>query len=118
VEFFDEAQMRDGYAAADVVVCRGGVGTLSELAGYAKAAIVVPLPHSHQERNVDVLEDAVMRVDQEAPAAAELLAALVAELLEDPVCRKEMGERLHAALPVDDGSTLAERWMGMAGVRR
>lgn len=113
VEFFDETQMRDGYAAADVVVCRGGVGTLSELAGYAKAAIVVPLPRSQQERNADVLADAVMRVDQEGEGASERLAAHIAELLEDPVCRKQMGERLHAALPVDDGSTLAERWMGI-----
>ena len=118
VEFFDEAQMHDGYAAADVVVCRGGVGTLSELAGFAKSAIVVPLPGSHQERNVDALVDAVMRVDQDAEHAAELLAAEIAELLDDPICRAEMGERLRAAIPVDDGSALAQRWMEAAGARR
>ncbi|MDZ4230007.1 MAG: UDP-N-acetylglucosamine--N-acetylmuramyl-(pentapeptide) pyrophosphoryl-undecaprenol N-acetylglucosamine transferase, partial [Candidatus Veblenbacteria bacterium] len=38
-------------AAADVVVTRAGMGVLTELSALGKAAVVVPLPQSHQEDN-------------------------------------------------------------------
>ncbi len=42
--------------AADVVVARGGMGTITELAALAKPAIIIPLPESHQEDNAAYLE--------------------------------------------------------------
>jgi len=38
-------------ARADLVVTRGGLATLTELAHLAKPVIIIPLPHSHQEDN-------------------------------------------------------------------
>ncbi|HYV33388.1 MAG TPA: UDP-N-acetylglucosamine--N-acetylmuramyl-(pentapeptide) pyrophosphoryl-undecaprenol N-acetylglucosamine transferase [Candidatus Limnocylindria bacterium] len=43
--------MADAYAAADIVVCRAGLSTLTELSNLDKLAIIVPMPESHQEIN-------------------------------------------------------------------
>lgn len=48
-------------AAADLVICRAGAMTLSELAMMGKAAILIPSPHvtdNHQYKNAKVLADA------------------------------------------------------------
>lgn len=39
------------YAASDLIVCRAGMSTLSELSVLGKPAIVIALPDSHQELN-------------------------------------------------------------------
>ena len=48
-EFIDN--MADAYAVADIVVCRAGVSTLTELSNLKKLTILVPIPQSHQELN-------------------------------------------------------------------
>lgn len=55
-DFIDD--MAQAYAWADVVVCRAGALTVSELAMAAKPAIFVPLPHAvddHQTKNAEYL---------------------------------------------------------------
>src|SRR3989344_5475796 len=47
--------LRDAYAAADLVISRGGISTITELSALAKPAIVVPLPKSPQETNAEIL---------------------------------------------------------------
>ena len=42
-------EMATYYAAADVVICRGGGGTVAELMAAGRAAILVPYPH-HRDR--------------------------------------------------------------------
>ena len=45
-------------AAADLVLCRGGASTLSELTAIGKPAVIVPSPNvtnHHQEKNANVL---------------------------------------------------------------
>lgn len=43
--------MADAYAAADIVLARAGLSTLTELANLKKLSIIVPMPQSHQELN-------------------------------------------------------------------
>jgi len=53
--------MAGAYAWADVVICRAGALTVSELAAAGLPAILVPYPHAvddHQTRNAQVLVDA------------------------------------------------------------
>ena len=53
--------MAGAYAWADVVICRAGALTVSELAAVGLPAILVPYPHAvddHQTRNAQVLVDA------------------------------------------------------------
>lgn len=48
-------------AAADLIICRGGASTLSEIAALGKPAIIVPSPNvsaNHQEKNASVLQHA------------------------------------------------------------
>ncbi|MEK7452330.1 MAG: UDP-N-acetylglucosamine--N-acetylmuramyl-(pentapeptide) pyrophosphoryl-undecaprenol N-acetylglucosamine transferase, partial [Patescibacteria group bacterium] len=47
VEYLAE-EMKDAYALADLVVCRAGTGTITELAALKKAAILIPLLHHTQ----------------------------------------------------------------------
>lgn len=50
--------------AADLVLCRGGASTLSELTAIGKPAVIVPSPNvtnHHQERNANVLAQAGAR---------------------------------------------------------
>ncbi len=51
-------EMFKAYGAADLVVCRGGAMTLSELMAMGKPAVIVPNPYSpadHQYKNAQVL---------------------------------------------------------------
>ncbi|MBF0387773.1 MAG: undecaprenyldiphospho-muramoylpentapeptide beta-N-acetylglucosaminyltransferase [Candidatus Omnitrophica bacterium] len=49
--------MSDAYAAADLVICRSGAGTVTELGLLGLPAILIPYPfaNSHQEANARVL---------------------------------------------------------------
>lgn len=57
VEYMDD--IHRAYAAADLVVCRGGAGTLTELCVAAKPALIVPLAtaaEDHQAANAREME--------------------------------------------------------------
>lgn len=58
VEYVD--RMEDVYAAADLLLCRSGAGTVSEVAAVGLAAVFVPLPigNGEQARNAAGLVDA------------------------------------------------------------
>ena len=53
------ANMPDAFAAAVLIVCRSGAGTVSELAAAGRPAILVPFPFAaddHQARNAEAME--------------------------------------------------------------
>ena len=60
--------MADAYAAADIVVARAGLSTLTELSNLRKLSIIIPMPNSHQEINALMLMryQAAVVLDQEA----------------------------------------------------
>lgn len=98
-QFFNATEMADAYAAADVVVSRGGFGTITELAALKKCAILIPKP-GHQEDNVKFLFEAhaAQFVDEQL-SDGNFLAKTIRQLLEDQSGRKKMGEKLHSLLP-------------------
>ena len=81
--FLDEAQVPLALRAADVLVCRGGISTLSEAMVNGLPAIVVPLPTAyadHQTFNARVLDTAgagLLRPESEL-TASNLIADLLA----------------------------------------
>ena len=82
VAFLDAAQMPLAWRACDVVVCRGGVSTLTEALVNVRPAIIVPLPTAyadHQTRNARALADrgAALLRPESTLTAAELTAELL-----------------------------------------
>ncbi|MDE3164540.1 MAG: undecaprenyldiphospho-muramoylpentapeptide beta-N-acetylglucosaminyltransferase [Acidobacteriota bacterium] len=76
--------MPAAFAAADVVVCRSGAGTVSELAAAGKASVLVPFPFAaddHQARNAEAMERAgAARVVKDSEFHGEGLARMLEEL--------------------------------------
>ncbi len=112
-EDFDERQMRDAYAVAEVVISRAGIGTVSELAALSKAAVVIPIPGSHQEANAERVKEGVVMLDQTSSSFEANLRDQVIGLLDDRERQEKLGQSLHDLFPTDNGSALAERWMGI-----
>lgn len=56
-EFMDNEHMAKAFKAADIVVSRCGMGTLTEIAYFKKPAILIPMPDSHQEENAQIFLD-------------------------------------------------------------
>jgi UDP-N-acetylglucosamine--N-acetylmuramyl-(pentapeptide) pyrophosphoryl-undecaprenol N-acetylglucosamine transferase len=106
-EFLTE-EMADVLAVADVVVTRAGLSSLAEIAALRKAAIIVPMPESHQEANAGALQrrDAAIVVDQ-ASLTPELLAKRIRALLADPARRVALGAAAAKVLPTDAAHALA-----------
>ena len=82
VPFIDD--MAAAYADADLVICRAGAMTVSEVAAAGVAALFVPFPHAvddHQTTNAKFLskQDAALLVKQ-SELTAEGLAQMIASL--------------------------------------
>lgn len=92
-------------AAADLVICRGGASTLSEISALGKPAIIVPSPNvaeNHQEKNASVLEKsggAVML--REDDVEAEKLYSCIKEIISDSDRRKAMSQALCSVAVLD-----------------
>jgi UDP-N-acetylglucosamine--N-acetylmuramyl-(pentapeptide) pyrophosphoryl-undecaprenol N-acetylglucosamine transferase len=102
-------------AAATVVLTRAGMGTLTELAALGKAALVVPLPASHQWANARAFArlGAIEVADQEA-LSPETLAQRVRGLVQDGPRRVELGRALGQSMPRDAAERIAGQLLGLA----
>ena len=74
------------YEKTDLVICRAGSGTLSEITAFGIPSILVPLPsstHDHQLKNAKVLEsNAAAVVIEEKELSVEGLCAVMEKTLE------------------------------------
>jgi len=88
-------EMKEALHVADVVVCRAGLGTITELAALKKPAMVIPLPGTHQEKNAEVLRvrDAAVVRDQAALTPA-LFTTEVRSLVQDKQRQKIVAEHI------------------------
>lgn len=107
--------MAEALAASDVVVCRAGMGTITELAACRKPAIVVPLPNSPQEDNARALidADAAMVLRQDATTPQEFLEA-IRGLLHDGVRRHALSSAIASVLPTDVADIIVTRLQALA----
>lgn len=101
VFFADE--MKDAYAAADVVVARAGFATITEAAALGKAVILLPMAGTHQEENAKFLakENAAVVLDERVVNGATI-AQVVKDLMEKKEERATLGRRLREVLPPAD----------------
>jgi UDP-N-acetylglucosamine--N-acetylmuramyl-(pentapeptide) pyrophosphoryl-undecaprenol N-acetylglucosamine transferase len=77
--------MAEAYSLADLLICRAGASTLSEITAAGKASILIPYPYAaanHQEKNALRLEALnAARVLKERDLSGEHLAATIRKLL-------------------------------------
>jgi UDP-N-acetylglucosamine--N-acetylmuramyl-(pentapeptide) pyrophosphoryl-undecaprenol N-acetylglucosamine transferase len=112
------------YLLADLVICRSGAGTISELTVTGRPAILIPYPSAkadHQRMNAQPMVSAgAARMIVERDLTGELLAGQMTELLKNPellegMARSSIGlGRPHAAKSICDQAVL---WYRMRGRR-
>ena len=94
-------------AAADVVLCRAGASTISELTALGKPTVMVPSPYvtnNHQEKNARILEKhGGARVILEKDATGEALYRAAGEILRSPELRRSMSAGM-AELGIPDAT--------------
>lgn len=92
-------------AAADLIICRAGASTISEVAASATPCIMVPSPNvtdNHQEKNARVLEArGAAMVLREEECDGDRLFEMVQTLLADPEKMDSMRHALHQMAVVD-----------------
>jgi UDP-N-acetylglucosamine--N-acetylmuramyl-(pentapeptide) pyrophosphoryl-undecaprenol N-acetylglucosamine transferase len=109
-EFIDD--IASAYRWADIVICRAGALTVSELAMAATPAIFVPLPHAvddHQTKNANYLvaRKAAILVKQSDLTSAVLTKQL-STLFSEPQILKQMAESAFAAADAEATSKVAD----------
>jgi UDP-N-acetylglucosamine--N-acetylmuramyl-(pentapeptide) pyrophosphoryl-undecaprenol N-acetylglucosamine transferase len=112
-EFIED--MAPAYAWADLVVCRAGAMTISELAAAGIGAILVPFPHAvddHQTRNAEFLTGVgAARLLPEQECDAQSLGNLLQELLGDRQALLHMASSARAVAMPDAADRVAHACM-------
>lgn len=92
--------MPDTMAAADVVVCRAGAMTVSEISMMKKAAIFIPSPNvvdNHQYKNAKLLADNnAAAVIEEKDLTPKKLVSEIERFINDPENRRDIEENVFA----------------------
>lgn len=97
-EFIDD--MADAYQHADLVICRSGAMTVTELAAVGLPSILVPFPYAvddHQTKNAEHLSSvgAAVLIPQEE-LTPESLAKVIRSLLINPIALGKMRLAAHS----------------------
>lgn len=109
--FIDD--MAAAYGWADVVICRAGALTVSEVACAGVAAVFVPLPHAiddHQTANANwlVQQGGALLMKQTDLEQGQLIA-LVRPWLQDKIALQQLAQQARLSAIDDAASQLAQR---------
>ena len=89
------SDMQNLYTAADLVVCRAGGSTVSELAIFGRYAILIPYPYAaegHQDDNAKLLaKTGAARIVANSDCSPELFRSILTDFLNDPDKYREAG---------------------------
>jgi UDP-N-acetylglucosamine--N-acetylmuramyl-(pentapeptide) pyrophosphoryl-undecaprenol N-acetylglucosamine transferase len=112
-------RMEELYSAADLVVCRAGAASLSELALFGLPSVLIPYPYAaddHQTANARIFATAgAAELLPEGRISPETFAPLLSNLLADRSRREKMGVAASKLLPADAAGRVADEVMGAAG---
>lgn len=104
------------YSWADLVLCRGGASTLSELAAFGVVPIIVPLPaaDNHQGKNAEALvrAEAGVMIPQSELTVERLIREIEA-LRADPERRQRMSRNIKAFYRPKSADAIADRILDM-----
>lgn len=106
-------------AAADIVLCRAGAMTVSELAATGTPSIIIPSPNvsgHHQHKNARTLSDRGGAVFvEERDCTAQLLYDTINSLLADPERLEQMGRNAEKIAVYDAGEKIYRTLTEMMG---
>lgn len=109
--------MSDLMRAADLVICRAGASTISELTALGVPAIIIPSPnvtHNHQESNARVLSDAGgAALVLEKDSSGRLLYDTACGILHDPERRRSMSAAMASLGTIDAAEKIYAAIMGL-----
>lgn len=103
-------RMELAYAAADIIICRAGAGTISELCVVGKPSILVPSPNvaeDHQTKNAMLLASTGAALVIPDAEAMEKLILSALDLLNDPDRCKAMAEKIKELAVTDADERIA-----------
>ncbi len=104
--------MEEAYSAADVVLSRAGASSLSEISQFALPSILIPYPFAtddHQTANAQIYVKAgAAEVLKEKETGAEMLAAMISNLLEDDQRRERMSLAARRIPPASAAESVAD----------
>jgi len=116
--FLDDMPAR--LAAADLVVCRAGASTLSELTAAGRPAILIPYPHAaddHQRHNAEsIAKVGAARVVTDAELGDGRLAGVLVELLADYEALRRMGAAARQLGKFDAAQRIVTVAQGLLGI--
>lgn len=110
------SRMDLAYAAADVVICRAGALTISELAIAEKCAVLVPSPfvaEDHQTKNAQALSDKGAAMLSEEKVAGEMALQMAIALLDDDERQREMIKRIRYFARPDAGDQIVKEILNL-----
>lgn len=102
-------ELADAYCVADLVVCRAGLSTLTELATLGKPSVVIPIPGNQQEENATYFarKNAIIVVDQKT-ITRDGFISLVNDLLLNPVSLENLSKNIKEMMPTDANAKFVE----------
>ena len=109
---YRQYEMSDGlaklYAISNIVICRAGLGTITELSATGKPAIAFPMPQSHQLENGQALAEAnaAIVLDQ-TETDGETLLLIARKLMYDGDWQKEISANVSKLMPKDAAEKIA-----------
>lgn len=108
--------MKDAYLWADIVVCRSGAMTVSEIAAMSLPSVLVPFPHAmddHQTKNAKYLEEAGASVLlSQDNFSVERLSDLLTDLHFDRQKLQRMGVAARRCHQPDAATKVAQALIG------
>ncbi|NQU99977.1 MAG: UDP-N-acetylmuramate--L-alanine ligase, partial [Parcubacteria group bacterium] len=93
------SKLADIFACSDLVISRGGLNTLFELALLSKPSIIIPYPHAasnHQEKNAErIANDGAIELVKEDGLNSEMLIKKIDNLVNDSIKLEELRQKIH-----------------------
>lgn len=106
-------------AAADLVICRAGAATISEVAAAGKPAIFVPSPNvvdNHQEKNARILEKhGAAIVLRESECSGDVLYEETKKIISDPAVLENMSQAVQEMAVPDSAERIYEIILELTG---
>ena len=100
-------------AKSQLIICRSGASTVTELCAMGRPSILIPLPGSigdHQDFNARSLEiNGAAKILRQDTISAELLAATITGFINDPELCRNMAEAAGKLKKLNAATVLADR---------